>query len=102
MDMKSPGKVIGTSLTCWGSGLHPHPRTNWKLFQLLLQMIKHLLVTLSMIPSPAPYLLVDLEWSLLLEGGLQRFGGVSKNRQPTPVFLPGKSHGQRTLAGCSP
>ena len=22
--------------------------------------------------------------------------------QPTPVFLPGESHGQRTLAGCSP
>ena len=22
--------------------------------------------------------------------------------QPTPVFLPGKSHGQRNLAGCSP
>ena len=22
--------------------------------------------------------------------------------QPTPVFLPGKSHGQRSLAGCSP
>ena len=22
--------------------------------------------------------------------------------QPTPVFLPGKSHGQRTLLGCSP
>ena len=23
-------------------------------------------------------------------------------RQPTPVFLPGKSHGQKSLAGCSP
>ena len=23
-------------------------------------------------------------------------------RQPTPVFLPGESHGQRSLAGCSP
>ena len=22
--------------------------------------------------------------------------------QPTPIFLPGKSHGQRSLAGCSP
>ena len=22
--------------------------------------------------------------------------------QPTPVFLPGKSHGQKRLAGCSP
>ena len=25
-----------------------------------------------------------------------------KKRQPTPVFLPGKSHGRRSLAGCSP
>ena len=23
-------------------------------------------------------------------------------RQPTPVFLPGESHGQRNLVGCSP
>ena len=23
-------------------------------------------------------------------------------RQPTPVFLPGEAHGQRSLAGCSP
>ena len=22
--------------------------------------------------------------------------------QPTPVFMPGKVHGQRSLAGCSP
>ena len=25
-----------------------------------------------------------------------------RKRQPTPVFLPGESHGQRHLAGCSP
>ena len=25
-----------------------------------------------------------------------------RNWQPTPVFSPGKSHGQRSLAGCSP
>ena len=25
-----------------------------------------------------------------------------KKWQPTPIFLPGKSHGQRSLAGCSP
>ena len=23
-------------------------------------------------------------------------------RKPTPVFLPGESHGQRSLVGCSP
>ena len=26
----------------------------------------------------------------------------SRKWQPTPVFLPGKFHGQRRLAGCSP
>ena len=26
----------------------------------------------------------------------------SRKRQPTPVFLPGEFHGQRSLAGCSP
>ena len=26
----------------------------------------------------------------------------SRKWQPTPVFLTGKSHGQRSLAGCSP
>ena len=25
-----------------------------------------------------------------------------RQRHPTPVFLPGKSHGWRNLAGCSP
>ena len=27
---------------------------------------------------------------------------LERNRQPTPVFLPGESHGQRSLAGYSP
>ena len=33
--------------------------------------------------------------------GLGRFPWRRK-WQPTPVFLPGESHGQRSLAGCSP
>ena len=36
-----------------------------------------------------------LVWSLGQEDPLR------KKWQPTPVFLPGKSHGQRSLAGCS-
>ena len=27
---------------------------------------------------------------------------LERARQPTPVFLPWKSHGQRSLVGCSP
>ena len=34
--------------------------------------------------------------------GSGRFPGGGRAWQPTPVFLPGKSHGQRSLAGYSP
>ena len=33
--------------------------------------------------------------------GLERSSG-GRNGNPTPVFLLGKSHGQRSLAGCGP
>src|SRR5574337_742401 len=35
--------------------------------------------------------------------GIERSYGSSWRRQwhPTPVFLPGKSHGRRSLVGCS-
>ena len=36
-----------------------------------------------------------------LTPGLGRAPGVG-NSSPTPVFLPGESHGQRSLAGSSP
>ena len=37
-------------------------------------------------------------------GSIPRFGMMPwrKAWQPTPVFLPGESHGQRSLAGYSP
>ena len=34
--------------------------------------------------------------------GQRNLAGYSPWGQPTPVFLPGKSHGQRNLAGYSP
>ena len=35
--------------------------------------------------------------------GSRRSSGVQRREwQPTPIFLPGKSHGQRNLAGYSP
>ena len=38
------------------------------------------------------------------EGSIPGLGRVSWRRtwQPTPVFLPGESHGQRSLMGYSP
>ena len=35
--------------------------------------------------------------------GLGRYPGKGNGKwQPTPIFLPGKSHGQRSLVGYSP
>ena len=39
---------------------------------------------------------------VVAEWGKDRLGVWRRTRQPTPVFLPGKSHGQRSLAGYSP
>ena len=41
----------------------------------------------------------------VLETWVQTLGGKipwSREWQPTPVFLPGESHGQRSLEGCGP
>ena len=37
-------------------------------------------------------------------GTCKRIASISRRRQwhPTPVLLPGKSHGRRSLVGCSP
>ena len=43
--------------------------------------------------------LPDIAGDAVLIPGLGRW---RRKRQPTPVFLPGKSHGQRSLVGCSP
>ena len=34
--------------------------------------------------------------------GSERFPGEGNGRQPTPVFLPGEPHGQRSLEGYNP
>ena len=42
----------------------------------------------------------EIRASSLIPGSGRSLGGVGW--QPTPVFLPGESHGQRSLAGYSP
>ena len=37
-----------------------------------------------------------------MTGSLGREGLLEKEIAPSPVFLPGGSRGQRSLAGCSP
>ena len=43
-------------------------------------------------------------WQMQAQAIYPRLHKTSQRRQwhPTPVFLPGKSHGQRSLVGCSP
>ena len=49
----------------------------------------------------------DVSLALILEYHVDflvciNFGFLRRRWQPTPVLLSGKSHGQRSLVGCSP
>ena len=48
---------------------------------------------------PRVFVTLPLETQVGCMGGIHPW---SRRWQPTPGFLPGKSHGQRSLAGCSP
>ena len=51
-----------------------------------------------------PQSLVEQGYFISRNAGLYIFSKMIRRRQwhPTPVLLPGKSHGQRSLVGCSP
>ena len=52
--------------------------------------------------TPILYLL-GMTWEKLMQGGIRTLPAQGRRTwQPTPVFLSGKSHGQRSLAGYSP
>jgi len=53
--------------------------------------------------APKPSLLLH-HWFICEHFLVSHFDTISHFRQwqPTPVLLPGKSHGQRSLVGCSP
>ena len=43
------------------------------------------------------------EWGFPVSSVVKNLPAIWRRKwQPTPVFLPGKVHGQRSLAGCSP
>ena len=55
----------------------------------------------------APYKSLELKWissrsKLQLYSRKQDCEGVEKAMAPTPILLPGKSHGRRSPVGCSP
>ena len=45
-------------------------------------------------------IVILIGWMSLIISDVENFLGEGKH--PTPVLLPGKSHGQRSLVGCSP
>ena len=45
---------------------------------------------------------MDMSLGKLQELVMDREAWQRRQWQPTPVFLPGKSHGRRSLVGCSP
>ena len=57
----------------------------------------------SLTRTKSPFLL-KIPTSFLLSTVMHGLGFSSRRRQwhPTPVLLPGKSHGRRSLVGCSP
>ena len=52
-------------------------------------------------PGPCPLDFIPIE---LILGAIRKVCSKTQRRQchPTPVLLPGKSHGWRSLVGCSP
>ena len=58
----------------------------------------------SMVTAPVNIPTNSAQTVLFLEGVFNTYHERERRRQwhPTPVLLPGKSHGQRSLVGCSP
>ena len=100
---KEPGRLQSRGLqdvTEWLSTL-AHGRRSFLLFSFqsivrIVQILASLLVS-----QVAQWWRICLQWRRLRRGGLDVWvwkHPCKRKRQPTPVFLPGKSHGQRSLA----
>ena len=70
------------------------------LYPFLCQWIPRLF-PLAIVSSDAIKIVVSVSFLVIV---LSRYMPWSRRRQwhPTPVLLPGKSHGWRSLGGCSP
>ena len=59
----------------------------------------------TLVLGASPLVQVVKNLPAMQETGVQLWGQqdpLERKWQPTPVFLPGKPHGQSSLAGCSP
>ena len=91
-------KIHSNADILWFSDLWPAPCFEDWNFHLGLEKVRALQVALAVKILPANAGRHNrLEFDLWV-------GKISWRRawQPTPVFLPGESHGQRSLAGCGP
>ena len=55
----------------------------------------------SGVPLPSPIKLIIYIYICIFFFNCPRWHNWRRNWQPTPVFLPGESQGQRSLVGCS-
>ena len=103
---RSPGEGNGNPLLHLGNPMdrgawqvHGVAKSRTRLNQLLLSHHKQLLeqgsASVLQLIKNLPVIWETWVWSLGWEDSLEK--GI-----PTPVFFPGKSHGQRSLVGYSP
>ena len=110
---KSPGNV---GITQNGEFLHPSTSRGERPYLRILPMTILLLISPQRYYDLGPLRAhLEIEWESCyivisavstgsLTWSLLGFIPLKRRRQwyPTPVLLPGKSHGQRSLVGCSP
>ena len=86
------------------SGIRPHPGNS----PTASKKNPHNACPIRLCSCCGPVIAVYSPVVLFLEGSicsscpLLNLQWFSKSTKPTPVLLPGKSHGQRSLVGCSP
>ena len=89
-----------TRLCLWGSGIHFSFPWEWQT-QAFCSSILDLLMTTFVFPGGS----MVMNPPAKQEMRVQSLGGEKPWRrkwQPTPIFLPGKSHAQRSLVGYGP
>ena len=65
-------------------------------------MVRTQLLTLNHDEAPSKTGQLIMPWFLFCQMGLLDWMNTNDAWHPTPVLLPGKSHGRKSLVGCSP
>ena len=90
----------------WHAAVHGDTKSRTRLKQLSISSSSSTASTFSNMKItlylPSGHTLYIQQWLLQDNLYLVRAGLRRRQCDPTPVLLPGKSHGQRSLEGCSP